>query len=368
MLFRSAIRIRNRYAALHVARLEPVGPWQPSPRQGQKVAWRAVAYSVFGLAFAVELVLVAPYLARAVSMLARSDAKWVVLAIVAELASMNAAAQVQRRMLASAGVRVSSCRMTPLTYVANALNMTLPAGTAVSAGYVFRHLRTWGASAPAAGFAVLASGALSVTAFGILTAVGVGLAGGAGLSSIGGLAAVVALVATLTVLARRRPGMALAVTERVLVRVNQLVHRAPTAGVDALHRLGGELGAIHPRRRDWAVGLGEAGLNWLADLVCLLAAAHAIGVGHLGLATATLAYVAGMGTASLSPLPGGFGPADAAMIVTLGGGALPLTSATAAVLMYRLVSVVLVVAMGWMLWAAGSVRQRRHASVPPPVS
>ena len=281
---------------------------------------------------------------------------------------MDAAAQVQRTMLASAGVRVSSCRMTRLTYTANALNMTLPAGTAVSAGYAFRRLRSWGASVPAAGFALLASGALSVTAFGILGVLGVGLAGGAALSSIVGLAAFGALVAAFTLLARRRPGLVLAAAERVLVRVNRLVHRAPRAGVDALHRLGGELSAIHPRRRDWAFGLGAAGLNWLADLVCLLAAGHAIGAGHLGLPTVMLAYVAGMGTASLSPLPGGFGPADAAMIVTLSGGGIAMTSATAAVLLYRLVSVVLVVAMGWILWAGGSVRQRREASAPLPVS
>ncbi|MBN9620558.1 MAG: hypothetical protein J0H43_12650, partial [Actinobacteria bacterium] len=58
-------------------------------------------------------------------------------------------------------------------------------------------------------------------------------------------------------------------------------------------------------------------------------------------------------------IPGGFGPTDAAMILTLTGGGVATVSATAAVLLYRLISFALIVAVGWIVWAASAYADRR---------
>lgn len=323
--------------------------------------WRLVMYSGLGVALVVELVLLAPYLEHAAATLHDIDPGWTAIAVGVELVSMGAFARMQRRMLAAGGARVSILRMVRLTYAANALSLTLPGGTALSSGYVFHRLRSWGATGPAAGFTILASGVLSVAAFALLAATGAVLAGGTAVSSVVTLALVGGLSVGLLLLRRRNPDALLVAAERGLIRSNRLLRRNPDSGVAALRRFAGELRAIHPRGRDWAVGLGQAGLNWAADLACFVAAAYAIGLGHVNLPLMLVAYVAGMGAASISPIPGGFGPADAAMILTLTSGGLATVPATAAVLLYRLVSFALIVALGWVIWAASSYADRRAA-------
>jgi len=85
------------------------------------------------------------------------------------LVSMQCFARTQRRMLHAADpdprANVTLARMVGLTYTANALNMTLPAGSAVSVAYTVKWLREWGSTNAAAVFTVVASGALSSATF-----------------------------------------------------------------------------------------------------------------------------------------------------------------------------------------------------------
>jgi uncharacterized protein (TIRG00374 family) len=63
-------------------------------------------------------------------------------------------------------------------------------------------------------------------------------------------------------------------------------------------------------------------------------------------------------------VPGGLGIVDAAMIFALTQGGVSTLSAAAAVLLYRLISVVLLVALGWLIWAitrADDSHRRRRA-------
>jgi hypothetical protein len=50
------------------------------------------------------------------------------------------------------------------------------------------------------------------------------------------------------------------------------------------------------------------------------------------------------------------------MILTLTAGGVSTVTATAAVLLYRLISFALVVALGWLAWGATGVAERRHTS------
>jgi uncharacterized membrane protein YbhN (UPF0104 family) len=126
------------------------------------------------LLLGVELVLIRHQLSAAVRVLSGARPLWVVTAAAAMLVSMQCFALTQRRMLHAADpdsrANVTLGRMVGLTYTANALNMTLPAGGAVSVAYTVKRLREWGSPNAAAVFTVVASGALSSATFFALAA------------------------------------------------------------------------------------------------------------------------------------------------------------------------------------------------------
>jgi putative heme transporter len=335
----------------------------PSPKtSNRRVRWQWVAFGILVTVFVIETALLGPYLIRAVGSLSDPDPGWLAAAIAAELVSMGAFARVQRRMLSAGGQRVSVCRMQALTYAANAVSVSFPGGTALSSGYLFRRFRAWGATVAAAGFTLVASGVLSTVAFALLAITSAVLAGSGVLSSVLLIGGVLVLGAGVLLLRRRdRSEVVVRVAGRALDRANRLLHRAPDTGLATLLRFAQDLTAIKPRSRDWLVGLGFAGVNWIGDLACLLACCYAIGAHGTGLVLVMVAYVAGMSTSGISLLPGGFGVVDAAMIFALTRGGVPTVPATASVLLYRLVSFALIVALGWLVWTTAWFLDRHRA-------
>jgi hypothetical protein len=337
----------------------PVIPRPPIRR----ATWKRLALVVVAAMLGVEIAFVAPYLGRATSYVGRPDFQWVAVAGFAELLSMGAFAHVQRRMLLVGGPSVRMRRMAVLTYAANAMSATLPGGTALSSGYIFKRLRSWGVSVPAAGFTLLASAVLSTLSFALLALVCAALAGSGSLGSIAALAGA-AVAATAAVLLRRRDrsDLLIRLASRALAGVNRIVRRAPGTGLDGLHRIVRDLSAMQPRSRDWLAGFGFAELNWIADLACLAACCRAVGAPGPSLMLVAVAYVAGMSASSISLLPGGLGVVDAAMIFALTQGGVSAVSAAAGVLLYRLISFALVVAPGWLFWGATWLVEQRRAA------
>jgi len=301
-----------------------------------------------------------PYLSKAGNALSSPDARWLGVALFAELVSMAAFARVQRRMLISGGSRVSVRQMAALTYAANAVSVTLPGGAALSTAYVFRRLRRWGATVPAAGFAVVASGVLSTASFALLALFVAILAGTGSVSAILLLGAI-GLGGLGWALARRHGGQDLIVNvvSGALRRGNRMLRRPADSGLTAVQHFVSELTSIKPRNRDWLMGLGMAGLNWVADLACLFASCRAVDASHSTVLLLMVAYIAGMSASSISFLPGGLGVVDAAMIFTLTSGGVGTVSATAAVILYRLISYALIVALGWIVWTSMWFAERR---------
>ena len=341
-----------------------------SPMPGTARRWRRIvrlALVVTMLAFlAVEAGVIGPYFGRAVDYLSDTDLRWLVLAVPAELWSVVAFARLQRRMLSAGGTHVPLRTMIGLTYAANALSVTLPAGSALSSGYTFRRLRGFGASAPLAGFTLITSGILSTAAFALLGLTGsvvigvdrmnLGMVSAEVLAAIG-LAYVVHRVTAEPIRLQR--------TVSVLLGWSNRARRRPlgtgeTAAREFLHGFG----EIKPRTRDWAAGLAFSTANWLTDLVCLAASCRAVGIG-VSVPLVTVAFLAGATVSSLSLLPGGIGAVDAAMIVALTHGGLHVAPATAAVVLYRLISFVLIVALGWLAWTLNWHRERLQPARSP---
>jgi uncharacterized membrane protein YbhN (UPF0104 family) len=171
------------------------------------------------------------------------------------------------------------------------------------------------------------------------------------------------------VLALRHPAALAQAARWLTVGSMRLLRKDPQAAVAGVCAAVDALSEIHPRRRDWTMAFVLATSNWIADLMCLYAACQAVGA-PAGLRIVALAYFAGMGVSSLSVLPGGLGPVEVAMVVTL-TSSVGVGLATAAVVIYRLVSLVLLVAIGWVLWliswardAAVRRRTESHLNVP----
>ena len=316
-------------------------------RRGRQITAGVVVALVLG----TEAVLAAPYLGTATAAVTGAADGWVGLALLAAAGSLTAFALVRRALLRAAGVDVSTRSTLASILVANAFHMTLPGGVAFSTGYAYRWMQRHGADPTVAGWNIAVSGLLSTASLAALALSASLLVWSTSWARMAveiiGIAVLVLGVGRLV----RDPNCALAAAERALAVVNRLRRRPPSAGADRLVRIAEQLPAVRPTARDWAAAIGHALLNWLLDLACLVACAHAVGLTGVGMTALLTAYVAGMAASGLSLLPGGLGAVDAALVLGLVAGGSPATVALSAVGLYRMISLVGVVAAGWAVHA-----------------
>ncbi len=335
-------------------------------------AVRVIATVLVLAVLAVELTLVAPYIASTGRHLRHLNYGWLVVAVVAEAASMAMFARLQQRMVTAGGVRVPLLRVLGMTYAANAMSVTLPAGTIASTAYTFRKLRAWGAGGSLVTFALVASGVLSTLTLALILVLGATFSGGGSANPFLLAAEFAATIVGAIALRRlmRRPDVLLRVGNRALRVGDRLLRRPPESGQAQLKHVIDELTLIRPRRRDWALGLLFATLNWGYDLLCLVAACHAVGANGPSLSVALVTYAAAMTASSLPLLPGGLGVVDGVLILALVRGGMPASTATAGVLIYRLISLGVVSLIGWLLWlfVERTGRKARRAVLVPSVA
>ncbi|MBL8928386.1 MAG: flippase-like domain-containing protein [Pseudonocardia sp.] len=318
-----------------------------SRRRGRQIAAGVVVALVLG----TEAVLAAPYLGTAMAAVTGAAGGWVGLAMLASAGSLTAFALLRRALLRAAGVDVSTGSTLASVLVANAFHMTLPGGVAFSTGYAYRWMQRHGAGPTVAGWSLVVSGLLSTVGLATLGLSASLLVGSTSWTRMAveiiGIAVLVLGVGRLV----RDPNRVLAAAERALAVVNRLRRRPPAAGSDRLVRIAEQLPGVRPSARDWTAATGHALLNWLLDLACLAACAHAVGLTGVGTTALLATYVAGMAASGLSLLPGGLGTVDAALILGLVAAGSPATVALSAVVLYRMISLVAVVAAGWAVHA-----------------
>jgi hypothetical protein len=310
----------------------------------------------------VEAVLVAPHIAQASRSLRHLDVRWLALALAAEAASMAMFARLQQRMVTAGGVRIPVHRMIGVTYAANAMSVTLPAGQAASLAYLFRKLRAWGAGGSLVTFALFASGLLSTVTLAAILVLGATFAGQGSTGPLLIVGEVIAAVAGAVALRRlmRRPDVLLRVGSRLMRWADKVLRRPPDTSQAQLAAVIDEFILIRPRSRDWLLGLLFATLNWTFDLCCLVVACHAVGAHGPSLDLALITYAAGMTASSVPLLPGGLGVVDGVLILALVRGGFAAGTATAGVLIYRLISLGLVALIGWLLWLVVERAERRR--------
>jgi putative heme transporter len=333
-----------------------------------QISWRWLRGALVLAVVGAEIALVAPHFSRGGAALADLRWGWVAAAVACEVASIATWGRLRRSLLRAGGVDVPVGRMSALAAASSAISNTVPAGVAVSAGYLYRQLRRSGATAPLVAWTLSAAAVVSTLAFTILTMIGTVLDGDSSLEAIVGagglsLVAVAALIALLGAVTRH---------PRPLVRALRAVcSRLPFArkrGCDedaaAVDRVVEQLTLIRPRARDWGLAFWFALANWATDLGCFVLCCYAVGADRLGIGVAVLAYVAGLATSSISLLPGGVGSVEAGLLVGLTHAGVAVPTALAGILTYRLVAYGLVAAVGWGIWAA--LRRRQPALTSPP--
>lgn len=298
----------------------------------------------------VEVVLVWEQLATAWHSLWRADGRWLFGAILAAAASMHSFAQIQRTLLRSAGVHVTQWRSEAAFYAANSLSTTLPGGPVLSTTFLYQQQRRWGASPVVASWQLVLSGVLQAVGLALLGLGGAFLLGARSnpfslLFILGGFVALLLLGQAVA----SRPELIDGIGVRVLSWVNSVRDKPADTGLQTWRRMLGQLESVSLGRRDLSTAFGWSLFNWVADVACLACAAYAAG-GRASVAGLTVAYAAARVAGTIPLMPGGLLVVEAVLVPGLVSSGMSWPDAISAVLIYRMISWLLIGAVGWVVF------------------
>ncbi len=296
---------------------------------------------------------------------------WVLAALGLEMASIGMMIRQQRRLLRAFGVPMSYGRMGAIAYSGTAISMSVPAGGAVSAGYVYRKFRASGASAGTAASVMLLSGVISFSALGLLYLVGLVLATWTRLQTLGlehpvitvmiGIVMLVLIIAVIKLLARQRkhttgirPTPRLDKFEGDHAKLGAAGRQVLTAFHSA--------GAVRPW--DWNLAISQSLANWSLDAASLYASTLAFRL-DIDLWQLALLYLGIQLVRQIPISPGGIGLIEASLLAGLVSAGAAQGPAAAAIVVYRLFSCWLLIPVGFSLMGLLAVRDRRRGIVDP---
>jgi putative heme transporter len=326
--------------------------------------WRRgpVVAAVVVLILGVELFFGWSALAGALAQLRAPSWNWVAGALAAEIASMGSFARMQRALLRGAGTRVPVRKHVAMAYAAHSLSATLPGGPVFSSTFNFQQMRRFGASPAVASWCIALSGVLSAGTLIVIGAVGGILARNAGSWRpllVYGVGALLLAVAVRKI--AQHPEWLDRPARGLLGGVNRFRKRPADHGRDRLFGFVEQLRSIRVRPANFIIAGALAAANWLLDALCLWMCCVAVGADGLTATKLVVAYCAGMAAASVPIVPGGLGVVDGALILGLVAGGLSSSSAVAAVVLYRLISLGFIIGAGWLVWLAFQRRMARGA-------
>lgn len=323
--------------------------------------WRLVAIAVVVAVLVAEAVWAWDDLVEALGQLRSPHPGLLLVAVLAAISSMRAYARMQRRLLRSAGIRVPLVRHVQLAYAAHSLSVTLPGGPAFSTTFNYRQMRRFGASAGVASWCIALSGILSATSLALISAAaGLAAGGTPAWPTLAGLLTTAVLVTVGVTRMARRPETLDRLTRGGLAAVNRVRRRPREYGAERIAAFLVQLRAVRLGPAHATVAVTYAVANWLLDAVCLWMCCLAVGAEDITTTQLLVAYCAGMAAASLPVVPGGLGVIDSALIFGLVAGGLPGSTAIAAVVLYRLISLGFIVGAGWIIWLLMRRRTRRE--------
>jgi putative heme transporter len=309
-------------------------------------------------------------LGRAIAGLGHARIGLIFAAYGCERLSIISLGRMQRRLLRAGNHRLTLRSVLGIVVAGTALSVSVPiAGAGLSTAFSYREFERREVSHHAAAFALTVSGVLSTLSLMVIAAAGALASGNAVAATLGllGAAAIAAAIAGV-LLALRIPACQ-RFTERMgagLIRQFHRVRRPADADrtpEQIVAQTRARLAALHLSRADWASVTGLAFLNWLGDAACLILSLRAAGL-PIPFREIVLIWSAGQAAGSIGLTPGGVGIVEAALIAALTAAGEPAAGATVGVLIYRLISLWLVLLVGWVAFIV--LRSRR--SKPKPVT
>jgi len=299
--------------------------------------WKLPVLALAGCLAYVELRGHLPSAAAMWAALRHARPWWLAAAVALQVVSMMAFAEQGRRLLAAFGVAMRARTSVAVMFARSAMATGLPGGSAVSAAYGYRQFRARGATRPVAGAVTVLCSVASVAGIAVLYA-GDALVEAGPLTAIMTVLAVAALAPAVR-WARRRPG-----------RTGRTPGAAPAGRLRRTIRETAALAAHVPARR-WLLVLALAAVNWLSDLLCLLACLYALGL-SVPIPVVGAAYLGAQLARQIPATAGGLGVIEAGLILAMTTtGHAPVAGATAAVLTYRLMSCWAQLPVGAACWA-----------------
>lgn len=300
-------------------------------------------------------------LTQAGSLLSSVQIPWLVAAVAAQAGSMVVFARLQRWLLKAGGVDPGLGTMVEITLAGNAMSVSLPGGAAWAATWAFEQLRRRGAKRDLAVWVILVAGAMASFALFTVLVVGAWVAGNRGLARdfrIPGACLAAVPVAGFVIY---RLGRRLPVVQRALDGAGRRLRESMPFGEKVVRALGSllaRLRRVNPGPLELVVAFALAFLNWLLDAATLTFAILALGI-HVPWQGLLVAYGLAQLSASIPITPGGIGVVEGSLSLALIAYGVPGSEAVAATLLYRIVSFWGLVPVGWAVWVALEVAQRR---------
>lgn len=313
------------------------------------VRWLAplVVLIVLALVFRDQM----PFLGEGVRLLRDASPWGVFAAVLAAGASIVAMAEVMRLLLDAGGTSVPLRHTAAITLASNSWSTSLPGGPAFSAVLTYQVQRGWGASRLLCGWFFVLSSAVST-----MWLVLIGVSGVFFLGADVNVFSLLLTLALMTVLswavwwAANHPATLERWARALLPRVNRLLRRAPEQGLEPLVGQLHQLESVHLSRGRFALVAAWSLLNRVFDALTLFLCVWAVTGSAPAVAGVLLAYTTAKLAGSAQVTPGGLGTVEAAIIATLVAAGMTAVDATAAALVYRLVSFALVTAVGWVVY------------------
>jgi uncharacterized membrane protein YbhN (UPF0104 family) len=323
----------------------------PERARGRYWWLRWVTLAVVAIVLAVEVALAWDQLAKAARSLYSANWWWLLTSAGAAIVLMHSFAEVQRTLLASAGVPVHKLRSEAAYYAANSVSTTLPGGPVIAATFLLRQQRLWGASTLVASWQLVMSGVLQAVGLALLGLGGAFFLGARNnpfslLFTLGGFVALLLLAQAVA----SRPELIEGIGCRVLARFNALRGKPSEVGLAKWREMLCQLESVSLSRRDLAGAFSWSVINRFADVACLTCAAYAAGASHVSLGGLTVACAAARAVGTIPLMPGGLLMVEAVLVPSLVSSGMSLPSAVSTMLIYRLISWLMLAAIGWVVF------------------
>jgi putative heme transporter len=289
---------------------------------------------------------------------------WVGLAFAAELASIPPLAEAQLIVLRAGGTRPRRWRMNLVTLASNAVSMSVPAGVAVAEGYTYSRYRRLGATPAVAAWAELASGALAFAALAAMALAGAIVAGGPAGRVLLPLLSVVLAGSFAAAALFRHPHILIAAVNSIERRLGNRLGPLVARGARRAREMSQELVFDHPTPLNWAAAFWLSTVNWLLDAACLALCFKAVG-GTIPWGATLLAFAGSKVVSSVGITPGGLGVVEGGLVATFVAYGTSGPTTIAAVLVYRTLTFIGLVGIGWVAVAMLSGKPPRAARVGP---